>query len=92
MSSPTSLKLDSALKEQIQHLAQIQQRSAHWIMRKAIEQYVEQELKKESFNQAAMQAWNDYQETGISADGDEVLAWIESWGDENEKEIPKCRK
>lgn len=36
-----SAKLDDNLKHRIQHLADIQYRSAHWIMREAIRDYVE---------------------------------------------------
>ncbi|WP_419836576.1 CopG family ribbon-helix-helix protein [Xenorhabdus bovienii] len=31
----TSVKLDDNLKSRIQHLAEVRQRSAHWIMREA---------------------------------------------------------
>ncbi|VAW60315.1 Prevent host death protein, Phd antitoxin [hydrothermal vent metagenome] len=36
-----SIKLDDDLKNRIQHLADAQHRSAHWIMREAIRDYVE---------------------------------------------------
>ncbi len=47
----TSVKLDSALQGRVQHLATTQRRSAHWIMREAIRQYVEREEARESFKQ-----------------------------------------
>ena len=45
--STTSLKLDSAMKERIQRLAAARRRSPHWVMREAVEQYVEREEKRE---------------------------------------------
>ncbi len=39
----TSLKLDGKLKSRLQKLAEARRRSAHWLMRDAIEQYVERE-------------------------------------------------
>ena len=36
----TSLKLEFELKERVQRLASARRRSAHWIMREAVEQYV----------------------------------------------------
>ncbi len=52
--STTSLKLDSELKERVQRLAAARRRSAHWIMREAVEQYVGREEKRERFRQDAL--------------------------------------
>jgi predicted transcriptional regulator len=38
--STTSLKPDRATKERVHRLASARRRSAHWVMREAIEQYV----------------------------------------------------
>jgi len=46
----TSIKLDDDLKSRIQRLADRRHRSAHWIMREAIRDYVEREEARESFN------------------------------------------
>ncbi len=45
----TSVKLDEDLKNRVQNLADAQSRTAHWIMRKAIRDYVEREEKREAF-------------------------------------------
>ncbi len=60
----TSVKLDDDLKSRIQHLAETRHRSAHWIMREAIRDYVEREEARESFKQEALASWTAYQETG----------------------------
>ena len=60
----TSVKLDDDLKSRIQHLADIRHRSAHWIMREAIRDYVEREEARERFKQEALASWKAYQETG----------------------------
>jgi predicted transcriptional regulator len=44
-----SLKRNSGLKLKIQHVADLKQRSAHWIMCEAIRVYVEQEQAREAF-------------------------------------------
>ena len=56
----TSLKLDSELKERVQQLAKSRRRTAHWIMREAVEQYVNREEKREQFRQDALVAWGEY--------------------------------
>ena len=45
--STTSLKLDAEIKTRLQQLAQARRRSSHWLMREAIEQYVEREERRE---------------------------------------------
>ncbi|WP_292442571.1 CopG family ribbon-helix-helix protein [Methylibium sp.] len=40
-------------------MADARHRSAHWLVREAIHQYVEREEKREAFRQDAMSAWNE---------------------------------
>ena len=88
----TSLKIDEELKARVQHLAQLRQRSAHWIMHEAIQQYVEREEARESFKQEALASWTAYQETGQHLTGQEVRAWLSTWGTEAAVEPPKCHE
>lgn len=86
----TSVKIDDALKERIQHLASLRDRSAHWIMREAIKQYVDREEARESFRQEAMASWAAYRETGRHLTGPDIATWLDSWGSEAEAERPEC--
>ena len=86
----TSIKLDPEIKDRVQRLASSQKRSPHWVMKAAIEQYVEREEKREAFNREAVEAWEEYQATGLHVTHEEVIAWLESWGTENELPPPEC--
>ena len=86
----TSIKIDDELKGRVQRLASLRQRSAHWILREAIVQYVEREEARESFKQEAIASWTAYQETGQHLNGEEVRTWLNKWGTEAETEIPEC--
>jgi predicted transcriptional regulator len=88
----TSIKIDDALKSRIQNLAGIRQRSAHWLMREAISQYIEREEARESFKQEALASWTAYQETGQHLTGEEVRSWLNTWGTEAETQLPKCHE
>ena len=46
--------------------------------------------KREGLRKDLVQAWDDYQATGLYADSEEVEAWIASWGTENELLVPEC--
>lgn len=88
----TSIKLDDDLKSRIQHLADMRRRSAHWIMREAIRDYVEREEARESVKQEALASWAAYQETEQHLTGQEVRDWLNTWGTEKETEISQCHK
>lgn len=88
----TSIKIDDELKERIRSLAQRRRRSSHWIMREAIEQYVEREEARENFRQEAYASWSAYQETGRHLTGDEMRDWLNRWGTDNEGEPPDCHE
>jgi len=88
----TSLKIDDVLKERIQQLAALRQRTPHWIMCEAIVQYVEREEAREQFKQEALASWTAYQETGRHLTGEEVRAWLNTWGTEAETEMPACHE
>ncbi len=74
--SVTSLKLDPIIKERVQQLASARQRTSHWILCKAVEQYVEREEKREQLRQDAQAAWAHYQATGLHATGEEADTWL----------------
>jgi predicted transcriptional regulator len=86
----TSLKIDDALKQRVQQLADQRSRSPHWIMLEAIRQYVEREEARESFRQDALAAWTHYRETGEHLTGDEVRRWLATWGTDEERPAPPC--
>ncbi|MFT3741307.1 MAG: CopG family ribbon-helix-helix protein [Gammaproteobacteria bacterium] len=88
----TSVKLDDQLKHRIQHLAEIQHRSTHWIMREAIREYVEREEAREKFKQEALLSWQHFQETGLHLTHQEVNDWLDTWGTDKQKPIPPCHK
>jgi len=46
---PVAIKIDEDMKVRIKRLAGARQRTAHWLMREAITQYVEREEKREAF-------------------------------------------
>ena len=88
----TSVKLDEDLKSRLQRLADIRQRSAHWIMREAIRDYVEREEASENFKQEALSAWTAFQETGRHLTGRELRNWLNTWGTDKETGIPQCHE
>lgn len=87
-----AIKIDQDTRDRVKRLAEARHRTSHWVMREAINQYVEREEKREAFRQDAINSWNEYRETGLHATGEEVVAWLDTWGEENEKAAPICHK
>lgn len=88
--STTSLKIDLELKERVQRLASARRRSAHWIMREAVEQYVGREEKREQLRQDVLAAWSHYQSTGLHATAGEADAWLAKLEAGEDAEAPEC--
>ena len=86
----TSLKLDVELKERVRRLAAARRRTAHWILREAVEQYVGREEKRERFRAEALAAWNEYQATGQHATAEEADAWLAKLEAGEDAEAPEC--
>ena len=89
---PTSLKLDSQVKQRMHRLAETRHRSAHSMMLEAINQYLEREERLEQFRDEMEDVWEEYQRTGLHATGEEVFSWVESWFTEDEKPVPACHR
>lgn len=92
MATATSIKLDDNLKGRVQHLADARRRSAHWILREAIVEYVEREERREAFRQDTISAWAEYEATGLHSTAQEAEAWLSSWGTEDELPAPVCHE
>jgi predicted transcriptional regulator len=71
-----SLKLDAEIEARLLRLAEARRRSAHLLMREAVEQYIEREERREQFRKDALAAWAEYQATGQHVTSDEADAWM----------------
>ena len=90
VSSTTSLKLDSELRERVQRLAAARRRSPHWVMREAVEQYVSREEEREQLRQDALAAWNHYQATGLHVTAAEADTWLAKLESGEDAKAPEC--
>jgi len=87
---PVAVKIDPDIKARVKRLADARHRTPHWLMREAIEQYVEREEKRESFRQDGIKAWEAYQRTGLHATADEANAWLAQLEQGQDAEPPEC--
>ncbi|MFT2214225.1 CopG family ribbon-helix-helix protein [Rhizobium giardinii] len=90
MQTTTSVKLDSETKDRVQRLASARQRSAHWLMREAIEQYVQREEQRQQMRQDALAAWEEYQTTGLHVTAEEADTWLAKLEAGEDVDPPAC--
>ncbi len=87
---PVAIKIDPEIKERVKRLADARQRTPHWLMREAIQQYVEREEKREAMRQDGIRAWNEYQTTGLHVTREEADAWLARLEAGEDVEPPEC--
>ena len=60
MIKPIGVKLDSELQARLTELGERQDRSTHWLMKKAISEFVDREESAEQERQLLLDRWNRY--------------------------------
>jgi predicted transcriptional regulator len=88
---PMAIKLPQQDRDRLQQLGAAKKRSAHWLAKEAITQFLDREEAAEQFRQESISRWEEYCHTGKSVPNDIVMRWLDSWGTENELEAPICR-
>jgi predicted transcriptional regulator len=78
------------MKERVQQLAATRRRSPHWVMREAVEQYVEREEKREQLRQSTLDAWAHYQATGLHVTSEEADDWLAKLEAGEDAKTPEC--
>ena len=89
---PMAVKLDPETRARLKTLAAVRDRSAHWLMREAIAQYMDREEQRESFRQDALRAWEDYQADGLHVTAEEADAWLARLEAGEEVEPPEAHR
>lgn len=88
----TSIRLEDTVKARLQRLAESRERSPHWLMNRAIEEYVEREEAVERLRDEGRASWQAFRESGEHLTGAETRRWLKSWGTEAETPAPECHK
>lgn len=82
------VKLDDEIRDRLKTLAEARRRSAHWLMKEAISQYLEREEETERRNRGADEAWEEYLRTGRFVGHEAMNAWLDTWGTDKEGPCP----
>lgn len=76
---PMSIRLDVNARERLKAIAVRQKRSAHALATEAINQLIEQKEREYAWHQSCGDALKHFDETGLHATHEEVVAWMNKW-------------
>jgi predicted transcriptional regulator len=77
MSVTQGVKLDDDISKRLKTLSSQRNRSAHWLMRDAIERYLTEEERYEREKAEDLAEYEDYLQTGRGISQKEMGAWLE---------------
>ncbi len=75
-STTMGVKLDEVTRDRLKKLGEARQRSAHWLMKAAILEYLDREERHEVEKREDMARWEAYLDTGESITNDEMMEWL----------------
>ena len=84
----TSVRLTDELQDQLEETAARLRRSKGWIISEALNEYIAKEERALNRIERSRKAL-DQIEAGQVIDGDDVMAWIASWGTDKESSPPQ---
>lgn len=87
--APTGVKLPPELKLRLKTLGEFKKRSIHWLMKDAIERYIEEEEHTEKLKQETLSRWHEAELDKVVSD-EAVTAWLDTWGSDEEGKRPLC--
>ena len=87
---PMSIRLDAAARDKLKAIAARQKRTAHALATEAIHQFIAQKELEHAWHDSCEAALGHFDETGLHATHEEVMAWLDSWGTDSERPAPEC--
>jgi predicted transcriptional regulator len=89
MSATQAIKLDDETNKRLKTLAEQRNRSAHWLMRDALQRYLIEEERYEREKTEDLAEYEDYLLTGKALDSDTVASWLNELANGKKTAWPK---
>lgn len=71
------IKLDIKMRDRLKALGRKKDRATHWLIKKAIEEYLAKEEHAERERREDEKRWERYQATGEAIPNEKVVAWLD---------------
>jgi len=89
MATTQGIKLDNATRERLKELGKQKQRSPHWLMRTAIEEFLQREERYEREKREDMERWQRYQLSGRAVPHNQAAEWFTDLAEGTSTPCPK---
>jgi predicted transcriptional regulator len=89
MSTTRAIKLDDETNSRLKALAQQRNRSAHWLLRDALERYLAEEERYEREKAEDLAEYEDYILTSKALDNKTVASWLNELANGKKTAWPK---
>jgi predicted transcriptional regulator len=89
MSATQAIKLDDETNNRLKALAQQRNRSAHWLLRDALQRYLAEEERYEHEKAEDLAEYEDYLLTGKAIANDTVASWLSELANGKKTAWPK---
>ena len=77
MATTLGVKVDETLQRRLKTMAQLKDRSTHWIIKEAIEEYLAREEAIERDRREDRERWEHYALTGQAVSNAAATAWLD---------------
>ncbi len=78
MKATVGVKLEEETRNRLKMLGLAKKRSPHWMMKEAIQEYLDREEAVERERREDMERWEQYVNTGEHITQEEMAAWFDS--------------
>ncbi len=85
-----TVKLEDRERQSLKLLAAAKQRTPHFLMKEAIQRYIEDEEAEQAAIEAAAVSLAHYKKTGLHTTLDEVKSWAKAVRKDCSKKMPAC--
>jgi len=85
-----TVKLDASERDRLAVIAAAKKRTSHYLMKEAIQNYLEQEEAEQRFVAAAQGALSDYKANGQHITLEEFSAWAKEIRSNPQAQMPPC--
>jgi predicted transcriptional regulator len=85
-----SIKLEVSDRDRIRALAAYKNRTPHFIMKEAVQNYLEQEEAQQRFVAAAAASRSHYKKTGLHITHEEFSSWVDQLQNNSKEPAPVC--
>jgi len=86
--SVTTVRLQPDIEQSLQAMAAVMQRSKSWVINQAVKEFVEKQALEQERWQETLKAMASVAQ-GQVVSGEDVHAWLQSWGTAEELSVPK---